>query len=143
MTCRPRYAHASTTNIRRTPGFWEAIGRSDALLERHDAVLDSEAGEQGRGVDVPQRKPKRYLNNLDSIWSLQSFLLSEADRYDVPIITSGDRETVVLQITQQVNAELAKHFKGSPREVFGPVVDQLEENPDAKVWHEKIAILRG
>jgi len=98
---------------------------------------------QGRGVDVPQRKPKRYLNNLDSIWSLQSFLLSEADRYDVPIITSGDRETVVLQITQQVNNELAKHFKGSPREVFGPVVDQLEENPDAKVWHENIAILRG
>ena len=98
---------------------------------------------QGRGKDVPQRKPKRYLNNLDSIWSMQSFLLSEADRYDVPIITSGDRETAVLQVAQQVNIELAKHFNGSAREVFGPVVDRLEENPDAKAWHEKIAILRG
>ena len=96
---------------------------------------------QGRGVDVPQRKPKRYLNNLDSIWSLQSFLLSEADRYDVPIITSGDRETVVLQIAQQVNIELAKHFNGSAREVFGPVVDRLKKHLDVTAWQEKIAIL--
>ncbi len=92
-------------------------------------------------MDVPQRKPKRYLNNLDSIWSLQSFLLSEADRYDVPIITSGDRETVVLQIAQQVNIELAKHFNGSAREVFGPVVDRLKKHLDVTAWQEKIAIL--
>jgi len=98
---------------------------------------------QGRGVDVPKRKPKRYLNNLDSIWSLQSFLLSEADSYDVPIITSGDRDTAVLQITQQVNIELARHFNGSPREVYGPVVDQLGQESEPTQWHEKIVLLRA
>jgi len=77
---------------------------------------------RGRGVEVPQRRAKRYLNKFDSIWSLQSFLLSEADRCDVPIITNHDKEKAVLQIIQQVNYELSKQFSGSAREVFGTVV---------------------
>ncbi|MCP4047069.1 MAG: hypothetical protein GY732_13905 [Gammaproteobacteria bacterium] len=97
---------------------------------------------QGRGAVVPQRKPKRYLNNLDSIWSLQSYLLSEADRHDVPIITSVDRDTAVLQITQQVIVELAKQFSGTPRQVFGPVVDRLEQEGESVPWYEKIVLLR-
>ena len=97
---------------------------------------------KGRAVDVPKRKPERYLDNLDSIWSLQSFLLSEADRCDVPIITSGDRETAILQVTQQVNIELAKHFDGSARQVFGPVVDQLGPEVETNAWYENIGLLR-
>lgn len=96
---------------------------------------------QGRGLDVPQRKPEKYLDNMDSIWSLQSYLLSEADRCDVPIVTSGDRETAILQITQQVNAELANHFNGSPAAVFGPVVDRLARHFETKAWHEMLALL--
>jgi 2-phosphoglycerate kinase len=133
------HAHPELLNLTRNDS--EAIKVYVMLAVLKSKKLKSRL--QGRGKDVPQRKPKRYLNNLDSIWSMQSFLLSEADRYDVPIITSGDRETAVLQVAQQVNIELAKHFNGSAREVFGPVVDRLEENPDAKAWHEKIAILRG
>ncbi len=109
------------------------------------AVLKSKklkARLQGRGAVVPQRKPKRYLNNLDSIWSLQSYLLSEADRHDVPIITSVDRDTAVLQITQQVVIELAKQFTDTPRQVFGPVVDRLEQEGEPVPWHEKIVLLR-
>ncbi len=98
---------------------------------------------KGRGADVPKRKPERYLDNLDSIWSLQSFLLSEADRCNVPIITSGDRETAILQVTQQVNIELAKHFSGSARQVFGSVVDQLGPTVEANAWYENISLLRG
>lgn len=108
------------------------------------AVLKSKkikARLKGRGVDVPQRKSERYLDNLESIWSLQSFLLSEADRCGVPIITSGDRETAILQVTQQVNIELAKHFDSSVRQVFGPVVDRLESTVEANAWHENIGLL--
>ena len=43
---------------------------------------------RGRGAEVPQRRAKRYLNRLESIWALQSYLLSEADRCDVPIINN-------------------------------------------------------
>ncbi|MDH4018239.1 MAG: 2,3-bisphosphoglycerate-independent phosphoglycerate mutase [Xanthomonadales bacterium] len=109
------------------------------------AVLKSKkikARLKGRGVDAPQRKPRRYLNNLESIWSLQSFLLSEADRCNVPIVKSEEKEKAILQITRQVNAELRKQFKGSVREVFGTVVDKLSQEVEARPWHELVSLLR-
>lgn len=108
------------------------------------AVLKSKkikARLKGRGVDAPRRKPERYLSNLESIWSLQSFLLSEADRCDVPIVTSEDKEKAILQITREVNIELGKHFTGSDREVFGPVADSLEQVVETRPWHELINLL--
>ncbi|MBT8075614.1 MAG: hypothetical protein KJN61_04020 [Gammaproteobacteria bacterium] len=98
---------------------------------------------RGRDLDVPLRKAKKHLQNLKSIWSMQSFLLSEADRCDVPIITSGDREKVVLQVIQQVNTELAKHFTASARDVFGPVVDQLGPAAQDRQWNENISLLQA
>lgn len=96
---------------------------------------------KGRGVDVPRRKSERYLDNLESIWSLQSFLLSEADRFNVPIITSEDREKAILQITRQVNLELDRHFKGSVEEVFGPVVKRLQRQAKTKPWQDLARLL--
>ncbi|MGB7450772.1 MAG: hypothetical protein WBM36_01440 [Lysobacterales bacterium] len=109
------------------------------------AVLKSKkikARLKGRGIDAPRRKPERYLNNLESIWSLQSFLLSEADRCNVPIITSEDKEHAVLQITRQVNVELGKHFKGSAAEVFGPVTTRWEKLAGTRPWHGLVDLLR-
>ncbi len=118
--------HVHPALLERVPGDSDVI-KVYVML----AVLKSKkikARLKGRGVDVPRRKPERYLNNLESIWSLQSFLLSEADRFDVPIITSEDKEKAILQITRQVNLELGKHFTGSAREVFGRVVERLEKS---------------
>ena len=97
---------------------------------------------RGRGVEVPQRRAKRYLNNFDSIWSLQSFLLSEADRCDVPIIPNGDKEKTVLQTIQQVNVELARHFTGTPEQIFGGVVGELKEKAETSSWREIAPLLR-
>jgi 2-phosphoglycerate kinase len=96
---------------------------------------------RGRGVEVPQRRAKRYLNKFDSIWNLQSFLLSEADRCDVAIITNDDKEIAVQQLIQHVNYELTKHFDGSPEVVFGGVVDDLSERVEHVAWHELIPSL--
>jgi 2-phosphoglycerate kinase len=74
---------------------------------------------RGRGVLVPQRRAKRYLNKFDSIWTLQSFLLSEADRCDVPIITNQDKDKAVMQVILHVNQELSRRFEGSLADVFG------------------------
>jgi 2-phosphoglycerate kinase len=98
---------------------------------------------RGRGVEVPQRRAQRYLDSLESIWSLQSYLLSEADRCDVPIITTEDKEMAVLQIIQQVNAELARHFSGSVEQVFGGVVDELKHKAESAAWQEVVSLLRG
>jgi 2,3-diphosphopglycerate-independent phosphoglycerate mutase len=95
---------------------------------------------KGRGIDAPSRKPARYLDNMDSIWSLQSFLLSEADRCNVPIVTSENKEKAILQITRQVNLELARHFTGTVRDVFGPIVEDLQAAAESKPWHELVGL---
>jgi len=96
---------------------------------------------RGRGVEVPQRRAKRYLNKFDAVWSLQSFLLSEADRCDVPIITNHDKEKAAQQIIQQVNYELSRHFEGSPRVVFGEVVDLVQERAETDAWQDLVPLL--
>ena len=93
---------------------------------------------RGRGAQVPRRRAKRYLDKFDSIWALQSFLLSEADRCDVPIITNQDKERAVQQVILQVNQELARHFHGSPAEVFG---DDLP--PAQTPWRNVVALAAG
>lgn len=97
---------------------------------------------RGRGTEVPQRRAKRYLNNFDSIWSLQSYLLSEADRCDVPIIPNGDKDKSILQIIQQVNVELARHFTGTTEQIFGDIVDRVKERAEISSWREIVPLLR-
>ena len=94
---------------------------------------------RGRGVEVPLRRAKRYLNKIDAVWSLQSFLLSEADRFDVPIITNHDRDKAVLQIILQVNFELSRHFTGSPLDVFGSVVGTGSDSFEKEPWQKLVA----
>jgi 2-phosphoglycerate kinase len=94
---------------------------------------------RGRGSEAPKRRAKRYLNKIDSIWSLQSFLLSEADRCDVPIIRNDDKERAIQQVINTVNAELKRNFSGSPLQVFGTVVDDL--SAQAERWKEMIVLL--
>lgn len=96
---------------------------------------------RGRGASIPQRRAKRYLNHFDSIWSLQSYLLSEADRCDTPIITNHDKEKSVHQVILHLNYELSRHFKGSARDVFGEIVDQVSEKAGDVAWHEMVPLM--
>ncbi|MCJ7815228.1 MAG: AAA family ATPase [Xanthomonadales bacterium] len=98
---------------------------------------------RGRGVAVPQRRAKRYLSNFDAVWSLQSFLLSEADRCNVPIITNDDKEKAVLQIILQVVEELSRHFDGSPGMIFGPIAESEGEAVDRVPWKRLVSRLNG
>ncbi|MEJ2383572.1 MAG: AAA family ATPase [Xanthomonadales bacterium] len=98
---------------------------------------------RGRGAEVPQRRAKRYLNTFESIWSLQTFLLSESDRCDVPIITNTEKEKTIHQVILQVNYELSRHFEGSPRDVFGEVVERAGELAEDADWFERVPALLG
>jgi 2-phosphoglycerate kinase len=53
---------------------------------------------RGRGGREPQRRAARYLESFDAIWDLQSHLLAEADRLNVPIIVNGNKESTVRQV---------------------------------------------
>ena len=109
--------HAHPELLRLAPDSSDAIMVHVTLAVLRPKELKSRL--RGRGDMVPQRRAKRYLNKFDAIWSLQSFLLSEADRCDVPIITNQDKDRSVQQIVQYVNQELAKHFERPAAEVFG------------------------
>jgi 2-phosphoglycerate kinase len=96
---------------------------------------------KGRGKEVPARRAKRYLNKFEAIWSLQSFLLSEADRYDAAIIKNHDKEKAVQQVILQVVEELSRHFEGNPRDVFGAVVDRVGSEDEQESWQHAVDLL--
>jgi 2-phosphoglycerate kinase len=98
---------------------------------------------RGRGVLVPQRRAKRYLAKFDSIWSLQSFLMSEADRCDVPIIPNQDKDKAVLQVILQVIQELSQHFDSDPESVFGDAAHALLGHRPEAPWQDLVADLAG
>jgi 2-phosphoglycerate kinase len=75
---------------------------------------------KGRGTQVPQRRAERYLHYFDDIWRLQSFLLSEADRAQIPIIVNDEREKVIREVMRIIIGTLATDFTSTVDEVFGP-----------------------
>jgi 2-phosphoglycerate kinase len=73
---------------------------------------------RGRGSDIPQRRAERYLKHFDEIWHLQSYLLSEADRANIPIVVNNDRDKVFREIMRITIETLAQDFDSTPQAVF-------------------------
>lgn len=72
----------------------------------------------GRGEQVEGRRAERYLEHFDSIWRLQSHLLSEADQSQTPIIINDHKEQVIHDVMVTVIDRLSEHFFVSPGKVF-------------------------
>ncbi len=62
---------------------------------------------RGRGSDAPQRRADRYLKHFDEIWRLQSYLLSEADRANIPIIVNSHRDKLFSEVMRLTIETLA------------------------------------
>ncbi|MBT8428731.1 MAG: hypothetical protein KJN79_02355, partial [Gammaproteobacteria bacterium] len=103
----------------------EAITVHVTLAVLRSSILKSRL--RGRSTSKPKRRAKRYLRNFDSIWSLQTYLLSEADSHDTAIITNDEIEKAIQKVIITVNHELKKHYSGGPAEVFGQVAAKYEE----------------
>ena len=63
-----------------------------------------------RGREKTDRKASRYLEHLDDIWELQSYLLSEADNSGIPIITNWHIEETVREILNLISAKVMKRY---------------------------------
>lgn len=109
--------HVHPSLLRTVPGDTDAIVVPLMLGVLNPDLLESRI--RGRGKQVPGRRAKRYLENLDAIWRLQSFLLSEADGAHIPIVTNDDMDVVVREVVSLVMDELGKHFAGDSEKVFG------------------------
>lgn len=73
----------------------------------------------GRGEQIDARRADRYLQNIDSIWRLQSYLLSEADRLHTPIILNNDKDQVIRDVMSTVVDQLSKWISATPDQTFG------------------------
>ncbi len=73
----------------------------------------------GRSTRVPQRRAAKYLEHFDSIWGLQTYLLSEADKANIPIIVNDSREDVFREIMLTTIEKLSENFDKTPEQVFG------------------------
>jgi 2-phosphoglycerate kinase len=131
--------HAHPDLLRRIPEDSDAILCHVTLAVLRSKELKSRL--RGRSAEVPRRRAKRYLDKFEAIWSLQSFLLSEADRCDVPIITNHDKEKAVLEVTLQVCYELSRHFNGTAADVFGEVVATCGDKAGELPWHKLVPYL--
>ena len=109
--------HVLPSLMRQVPADSDAITVHVTLAILKSKQLKSRL--KGRGKRAPGRKARHYLDNLGSIWGLQSLLLSEADQNDASIIPNTDRDLTVRQVTRTVNAELARCFDGDPERVLG------------------------
>ena len=74
---------------------------------------------RSRGQIAPNRDSQKHLSNFERIWTLQSFLLSEADRHGIPIVANEDREKATTQVMKAIIDTMESDFNRSPEEVFG------------------------
>ena len=69
---------------------------------------------KARGEEQPGRGSARYLQSIDAIWDLQSYLLGEADGADIPLVVNRTHEETVLQVTNEVSRRVAARYPPDP-----------------------------
>jgi len=111
------------------PAYMQSLGRGDdaIIVPFMLANLDPEQLKiqlRGRAMDAPNRRAERYLKNFDTIWKLQSYLLAEADRCHIPILSDWLTVKAAEQAMDMVFTMLARRFQGKPRQAFGVASDQ-------------------
>ena len=57
-----------------------------------------------------ERKAEKYLNHIDDIWELQSYLLDEADRVGIPIIANQAIEETISEVLKIISDTIIKFF---------------------------------
>ncbi|NQV72505.1 hypothetical protein HQ496_05235 [bacterium] len=62
----------------------------------------------GRGQVISSRRSERYLESFNKIWDLQSFLVSQADEYNIPIVANDNEDDTLREIMQTISEYLEK-----------------------------------
>ena len=73
---------------------------------------------KGRGKEVPERRSKRYMEHFTEIWDLQSFLMAEADRCNIPIVSNIDKKKAIQDVMKTINNKLYPHFSHDVETIF-------------------------
>jgi len=65
---------------------------------------------KSRARDNAARKGEKYINHMDEIWELQSYLLDEADRAGIPIIANRTVEETIYEVLGIIGKTMVKLF---------------------------------
>ncbi len=65
---------------------------------------------KSRARDNAARKGEKYLNHMDDIWELQSYLLDEADRAGIPIIANHTVDETIIEVLGIISKTIVKLF---------------------------------
>ncbi|MEN8179531.1 MAG: hypothetical protein ABFS39_13070 [Pseudomonadota bacterium] len=63
-----------------------------------------------REREQPERASSRYLKQLDQIWLLQSYLVSESEKHKIPLIINSDVEEALDEILMHISHTIMQHF---------------------------------
>jgi 2-phosphoglycerate kinase len=90
----------------------EAVIIPIMLATMKKEMLRKQLGRRGREKNIHQ--VSHYLENLDDIWELQSWLLDEADKAGIFIIENWYIEDAVRAVLDHIIGVLMKHFPPQP-----------------------------
>ncbi len=76
---------------------------------------------KGRNAEVPERQSESLSDYFKPIWTLQNFLLDEADREDVAMIENLSKEETIREIMKLVINHISERFSDSVEDIFGKV----------------------
>ncbi len=98
------------------PGLFKRLTKTDAVVVPVIlAVLQQKRLKQnfrGRYRQAEKRVAKRYLENFDRIWQLQSAILSDADAADIEIVENVDIDDTAMEISKMTTATIATRYSG-------------------------------
>lgn len=66
-----------------------------------------------REAEQPKRASARYLKQLDQIWILQSYLVTEAEEHKIPLIFNGEIEEALDEILMHISNTIMEHVLAS------------------------------
>lgn len=73
-----------------------------------------------RGSEGGERSPARYLDHLDEIWELQSFVVQEAEAADVSVLPTVSMETTIGEILDMISKVIMERFPPRPQRLDAP-----------------------
>lgn len=111
--------HIDASTVKRLQGGDEIIVVPIMLAILKQDVLHKRI--RGRGTTALQRRAQRYLKSFDSIWQLQSYLLSEADREQISIVVNDDREDTIAEVLRIIGDTLSARLEPTLKRVFPAV----------------------
>ena len=119
--------HVLTTEIDLTAAQDQAIIVPVMLASTRKSALKKQITRRSKEQD--KRPASRYIENIDHIWELQSYLLKTADNAEITILTNSDIKNTVSNIINLISDGITERFNADDyREQWDQAVVQDSEN---------------